>query len=231
MFVGGGGSILRRTVSAGVGGVGPVALLVLYTFLTTGSPLHPGYEYQYQLEAKGYPTLGYHADWSVEDVRYIPQNLAIMLGSLPAILPDVKPDTLGLDPVQPLCTAPGAIRGPFDPDCPIAIPIDIGTSIVLSAPGLLLALLAIARRPLARLTLGAGLATLAIALFNLAHFSQGWVQWGYRFSLDFIPFLLPLVAVGAARADGRPRTIAIVLVVAGAAVNLWGVAWGQLLGW
>ena len=72
---------------------------------------------------------------------------------------------------------------------------------------------------------------IAIALFNLAHFSQGWVQWGYRFSLDFIPFLLPLVALGAARVDGRPRAIAVVLVVVGAAVNLWGVSWGQFLGW
>jgi hypothetical protein len=231
MFVGGGGSIPRRTVSAGVGGFVPVALLVAYTFLTTGSLIHPGYEYQYRLEAEGYPSLGYHTDWSVEDVRYIPQNLAIMLGALPSILPSIKPDTLGLEPPQPLCTAPGAIRGPFDPDCPIAMPIDIGTSILLSAPGLLLALLAVARRPLARLTIGAVLATLAIMLFNLAHFSQGWVQWGYRFSLDFVPFLLPLVAVGAARLDGRPRPIAVVLVVAGAAINLWGVAWGQLLGW
>lgn len=231
MFVGGGGTVLRRTVSAAVGGVLPVSLLVLYTFLTTGSVIHPGYDYQYQLEVAGYPTLDYHADWSVEDIRYIPQNLGIMLGALPAILPDVKPDTLSFEPPLLLCTAPGAIRGPFDPDCPIAIPIDIGTSILLSAPGLLLALLAVARRPLARLTLGAGLATLAIALFNLAHFSQGWVQWGYRFSLDFVPFLLPLVAVGAARVDGRPRTIAVVLVAVGAAINLWGVAWGQLLGW
>ena len=70
-----------------------------------------------------------------------------------------------------------------------------------------------------------------IALFNLAHFSQGWVQWGYRFSLDFIPFLLPLVALGAGHADGRPRGVAIALVIAGAAINLWGVVWGQLLGW
>ena len=89
-----------------------------------------------------------------------------------------------------------------------------------------------ARRPTARLTIGAGLATIVVALFNLGHFSQGWVQWGYRFSLDFIPFLLPLVALGAARAaDGRPRLTAYVLVVGGAAINLWGVVWGQLLGW
>jgi len=72
---------------------------------------------------------------------------------------------------------------------------------------------------------------LEIVLFNLAHFSQGWVQWGYRFSLDFIPFLLPMVALGAARVDGRPRVIAWVLVVAGLLVNGWGVIWGQILGW
>jgi hypothetical protein len=135
-------------------------------------------------------------------------------------------------PTVVFCTAGDASRGLFNPDCPTALPIDIGTSILLSAPGLLLSLFAIRRRPIARLTLGAGLAVLVIALFNLAHFSQGWVQWGYRFSLDFIPFLLPLVALGAARAgDGRPRATAIVLLVAGAAINLWGVAWGQLLGW
>ena len=232
MLVGGGGSVGRRTVSAAVGAVLPVAALLGYTWLTTGSVLHPGYDYQYQLEANGYPTLGYHPDWAVEDIRYLPQNLAIMLGSLPLVLPDIQPDTLGVYPTTVLCVEPGATRGLFDPDCPIALPVDIGTSILLSAPGLLLALFAIRRRPVARLTLGAGLAVLVIVVFNLAHFSQGWVQWGYRFSLDFIPFLLPLVALGAGRVgDGRPRATAIVLLVAGALINLWGVTWGQLLGW
>jgi hypothetical protein len=232
MLVGGGGSIWRRTVSAAVGGIVPVAALLAYTYLTSGAFIHPGYDYQYQLEANGYPTLHYNPDWAVEDIRYIPQNLAIMFGSLPLIAPDVMPDTLGLGPVIVLCADPAATRGLFDPDCPLVLPVDIGTSILLSAPGLLLALFAVRRRPIARLTLGAGVTVLIIALFNLAHFSQGWVQWGYRFSLDFIPFLLPLVALGAGRAaDGHPRATAIVLVVAGVAINLWGVVWGQLLGW
>jgi hypothetical protein len=232
MLVGGGGSTLRRAVSAAIGGILPVAALLGYTWLTTGSVLHPGYDYQYQLEANGYPTLGYHPDWSLEDIRYVPQNLGIMLGSLPLLFPDIQPDTLGVYPTVVLCAEPGATRGLFDPDCPVALPVDVGTSILLSAPGLLLALFAVRRRPVARLTLGVGITVLVVALFNLAHFSQGWVQWGYRFSLDFIPFLLPLVALGAGRAgDGRPRATAIVLLVAGAAINLWGVTWGQLLGW
>lgn len=231
ILVGGGGSRPRRAVSAAVGGAVPVAALLLYTFATTGSLLHPGYDYQYHLEAAGYPTLGYHEDWSVEDPRYIPRNLGIMLGALPAIAPDIEPDTLGLSAPHPLCTTPGAQRALFDPECPIALPVDVGTSILLSAPALLLAVFAVRRRPLARLTLGSVLAVLTIATFNLAHFSQGWVQWGYRFSLDFVPFLLPLVALGAARADGHPRRTAVVLLIVGAGINLWGVTWGRLLGW
>jgi hypothetical protein len=231
MLVGGGGTRLRRTVSAGLGGILPVGILLVYTYLTTGSLLHPGYDYQYQLEANGYPSLGYHPEWSVEDLRYVPQNLAIMFGAMPAVAPDILPNTLGYGEPVVLCTAPDAQRSLFDPDCPLAVPVDIGTSILLSAPGLLLGLFAVARRPFARLTVGTVATVLVIGVFNLAHFSQGWVQWGYRFSLDFIPFLLPLVAIGAARDDGRPRLIAIVLVIAGALVNLWGVAWGQLLGW
>jgi hypothetical protein len=232
VFAGGGGTMARRTLSAAVGGAIPIGALLVYTYLSTGSFIHPGYGYQYQLEANGYPTLNYHPEWDVEDVRYIPQNLGIMFGALPVVLPATKPDTLGVYPTVVYCVAPGATRGVFDEDCPLAHPVDIGTSILLSAPGLLLALFAVRRRSIARLTLGAGITVLVIGLFNLAHFSQGWVQWGYRFSLDFIPFLLPLVALGAARAsDGRPRLTAIVLLVAGAGINLWGVLWGLILGW
>ena len=231
IFVGGGGSKIRRFVSAGLGGVVPVAALLGYTWLTTGSFMHPGYDYQYQLEANGYTALGYNPEWSVEDIRYIPQNVGIMLGAVPAVAPDLKPDSLGWgDPVY-LCTTAGAQRSLFDVDCPLAVPVDIGTSLLLSAPGLLLALFAFWNRGLARLSIGTALTVVIIALFNLAHFSQGWVQWGYRFSLDFLPFLLPMVALGAARADGRPRVIAVVLVAIGVLVNAWGVAWGQLLGW
>ena len=231
-FVGGGGTIPRRVLSAGLGGFLPVAVLVGYTWLTSGSVLHPGYDYQYQLEVEGYPALGYHADWAVEDPRYIPGNLGIMLGSLPVVLPDVMPNTLGVYPDVPLCTAPGAQRSLFDPACPLAVPVDIGTSLLLSAPGLLLALFAFRWRGRSRIAAGSLIAVLLIAAFNLAHFSQGWVQWGYRFSLDFLPFLLPMVALGAARrGDGHPRLLAYALLVAGALVNLWGIVWGQLLGW
>jgi len=232
VMVGGGGTRQRRLASAAVGGILPVAVLLGYTYLTTGTFLHPGYDYQYRLEAEGYPALGYDPAWSVEDPRYAPRNLGIMFGALPEVLPDLLPNTLGITEDIPLCTGPGAQRSLFDVDCPLAIPIDLGTSILVSAPGLLLALFAFRWRGRTRLGIGTAAVVVLIAAFNLSHFSQGWVQWGYRFSLDFLPFLLPMVALGAARtSDGRPRVIAIVLLVAGGLINLWGVTWGQILGW
>ena len=39
--------------------------------------------------------------------------------------------------------------------------------------------------------------SIAIAVVNLMHFSQGWVQFGYRFSNDFAPFAVILVALAA----------------------------------
>ena len=120
ILVGGGGDGARRRVSAAVGGVLPVAALLAVHVAHDRLVLHPGYDYQYQLEANGYPTLGYHPDWSVEDLRYIPQNLGIMFGALPVVAPDLKPNTLGFgDPVV-LCTAPGAPAVAVRPRLPAA---------------------------------------------------------------------------------------------------------------
>ena len=74
----------------------------------------------------------------------------------------------------------------------------------------------------------------AVTLVNLMHFSQGWVQFGYRFSLDARPFALIDVAQGAEHVIGRWRrgpAVAAGLLVASVAINLWGVAWSRLLGW
>ena len=91
MLVGGGGTWVRRSVSAGIGTAIPVGLLLLYNVATTGHVLHPGYDWQYQREATGYPTLNYHPDWGIEDPRYLVQNLGIMLLSAPAIAPGSSP--------------------------------------------------------------------------------------------------------------------------------------------
>jgi hypothetical protein len=229
LLVGPGRGWFGRGLSAGIGAAVPIAGLLLYNVASTGHVFHPAYEYLYQAEAYGYPSLGYNPEWSIEDPRYIPQNLGIALFSTPAILPDVYP--AGLGGGEALCTEPGAERGLFDRDCPIALPRDVGMSILLTSPAYLLAvptLVALYGR--SRLVSGAILAVVLIFVVNLMHFSQGWVQFGYRFSNDFVPFALPLVALGAERLRRRPILVGGLLAVS-VAINLWGAAWGALLGW
>lgn len=228
MFVGSGGSFARRSISAGLGAMIPIGLLLAYNVATTGHLFHPGYDYLYHLEATGYPALGYNPAWSIEDLRYVPQNLRLMLLSTPAIFPDRVP--AGLGGGRLLCEAPGAVRGLFDPNCPIALPRDVGMSFLLTSPAYLYALPALRRVRRSRLVAGSTLAVAAIAVVNLMHFSQGWVQFGYRFSNDFVVFALPLVALGMSRRGGV-GLLAAWLVGLSVAVNFWGVTWGNLLGW
>ncbi len=228
MFVGGGGSWVRRSFSAGIGAIIPVGLLLAYNLATTGHVLHPGYEWQYQKEARDYEVLGYHPEWAIEDARYLPQNVGIMFGATPAILPEHELNVYG-QAGDALCAGPGAARGLFDPSCPIAMPRAIGMSILLVSPAYLLALWAFLRHR-SRLVAGAWLAVLLIAILNLMHFSQGWVQFGYRFSNDFVAFALPLVAVGMHRRGGV-GLLGLWLIAAAVAINLWGVIWGNILRW
>jgi hypothetical protein len=58
----------------------------------------------------------------------------------------------------------------------------------------------------------------AVALPSLLYQNSGWVQFGYRFSLDYLVLLIMLLAIG-----GRPLTrLAKALIIAGIVVNLFG---------
>jgi hypothetical protein len=150
-----------------------------------------------------------------------------MFLSTPAIVPELAPGAFADG--DPVCTSPGAARGLFDLECPIAEPRAIGMSILLTSPAFLLVIPAL-RRGGSRLAAGGVLAVVAIAIVNLLHFSQGWVQFGYRFSNDFVVFALPLVAAGMTR-RGRVGLLGAALISASVLINLWGVIWGNILGW
>jgi hypothetical protein len=215
VLVGGGGSWRRRAFSAGLGAAIPVALMLAYNFASTGQLFHPAYEWLYQHEYVPEPGL-IHRDWLIEDPRYIPQNLVIMLGWLPLF--------------QPECGF-----ALFDRACPLIVPDKLGMSLLLSSPAYLLVLPALfglrewATTADRRIIYGSALAVAAIALFNLMHFSQGWVQFGYRFSNDFAPFALVLVTLGIVRVGVRWWVLA--LVALSVLINAWGVYWGVVLGW
>ena len=219
VFVGGGGTWSRRTVSAGIGAAIPLALLLAYNLATTGHLFHPAYEYLYQVEYRPRPEL-INPDWGIEDLRYVPQNAGIMLGW--------PPERPLLD--DPACaTRALALDRVLTTDCPILRPDPLGMSILLTSPAYLLALPALLRFWRRRLVAGAALAVSAIAVVLLMHFSQGWVQFGYRFSNDFAPFAMILVTLGIARLGMGLRSLG--LVALSVAINAWGVWWGVSLGW
>lgn len=219
LLVGSGGAP-RRALSAVMGLSLPILGLAAYNVATTGQLFHPGYEALYRQETAFYPLLypylEYHPDWGIEDPRYLPQNLRLMLLAPPEVLPP--------------CSDPAAARTLFDPDCPWLRPRDDGMSLLLVSPAWLLGLAALRSWRRSRLLAGAVLAVVSIAAINLMHFSQGWVQFGYRFSNDFAPFLLALVGLGIERL-GPGRLLVLAAVAASIVVNWWGVVWGVILGW
>jgi hypothetical protein len=220
-LVGGGGSTVRRALGAGVGALVPVALLVAYNLATTGQVVHPAYHYLYRVEYRPVPAL-VHEAWAIEDPRYIPQNALIMLAW--------PPETPLAD--DPACAGGAAAQGLgllLDRTCPMLRPDSVGMSLILTSPAYLLAIPMLLSSWRRRVVAGAGLAVLAIGLVDLMHFSQGWVQFGYRFSNDFAPFAVLLVCLAIARLGVRPLTVG--LVGLSILVNAWGVYWGVTLGW
>jgi hypothetical protein len=223
VLVGGGAGWRRRGLSAAIGMAIPIAGLLAYNLAATGSPFNPVYEELYRYEVVAYPDLGYNGAWSLQDVRYIPQNLGLMLFGLPRLMPPCDPGV-----ARTAWSAAG---------CSWLVPRQTGMSLLLSSPAYLLALPALALLRDRRVA-GAFLAALAISVVNLMHFSQGWVQFGYRFSLDFAPFLLVAMALGTERFLGprgasRPWRLAAAtgLVAASVAIQAWGIAWARTLGW
>jgi hypothetical protein len=221
VFVGGGGSFLRRAVAAGSAALVPVLLLVAYNQVTTGHVFHPAYEHLYRVEYRPRPELVNEA-WGIEDPRYIPQNAVIMLAWPPQT-------PLLDDPACQVAARPTGLGLLLDRDCPLLRPDPLGLSLLLVSPAYLLALPVLWRAWRQRLVAGAALAVALIALIDLMHFSQGWVQFGYRFSNDFAPFAVILVTLGIARRGSD--LLATGLVAASVLVNAWGVYWGVTLGW
>ncbi len=64
------------------------------------------------------------------------------------------------------------------------------------------------------------------------HYSQGWVQYGYRFMLDFMPFLAILTVLGFDdRPTPRSRALQIGLVAISIVSGIWGRYWANEYGW
>lgn len=113
----------------------------------------------------------------------------------------------------------------FTTEPPFLRPDGLGMSIVLTSPGLLLAVRAPWRDPRAgRLLAGAAF----VLVPTLLYYGGGWQQYGYRYALDSIPFVWALSAMAAA-VRGRIAAPWKLLIVLGVLVNAIGVYWAYRL--
>lgn len=102
----------------------------------------------------------------------------------------------------------------------------MGNSLLFTSPFLLGALL---RRPAGRWGWSALAAAAAVLGADLLYFSTGYAQFGYRYSLDAMPFLLLLAAAGFAERAGPALAALRGLVAWSVLVNLLGMLW--ILNW
>src|SRR3989338_3048581 len=80
----------------------------------------------------------------------------------------------------------------ISPRFPYVSPSPYGLSVIITSPFFVYAFLA--KRNF--LTKVSWLAVLLVAIVDFLWFGQGWVQFGYRYVLDFIPFLMIPLAFG-----------------------------------
>lgn len=99
-----------------------------------------------------------------------------------------------------------------------------GLALWFTTPALLLLLWPKTRPPIHR---SLWITVACVAIPTLFYQNSGWVQFGYRFALDYLPFLVLLLAVGGRRFGWFARG----LIVFGIAVNLFGAVTFDRFGW
>jgi hypothetical protein len=80
-----------------------------------------------------------------------------------------------------------------------------------------------------RVNIASWITILLVGLVNFSYGSTGFTQFGYRYAVDFYPFLTLLTIKGAAKTGIKWHHW--VLLILSIAVNLWGVLWINKFGW
>ena len=108
-----------------------------------------------------------------------------------------------------------ALGGAF----PFFHPDGLGMSIFITSPGLLYAVRAPWRRSF---SWWLALAALVVLIPTLLYYGGGWLQYGYRYALDSIPFVWALCALAAARD-------AVIRAMAGLRGSAIGTGWKLMI--
>ncbi len=108
---------------------------------------------------------------------------------------------------------------------PFLKPSPEGLAVVFTSPILAYAFAAPWRDRLVRFL---WLASALTGCLILPYFTQGWVQFGYRYMLDALPYLIILTAFGMASRSRRAITALLLFSVFSNFLGMW---WGKKLGW
>jgi len=121
-------------------------------------------------------------------------------------------------------------------ELPFFKPDGLGMSIFITSPGLLYAVRAPWR---ASRTWWLAGAALLVLIPTLLYYGGGWLQYGYRYALDSIPYVWALCALAAARNEERRASVGLegpaigvgwrLLIILGVIVGLGGVYWAYHL--
>jgi hypothetical protein len=111
------------------------------------------------------------------------------------------------------------------PEPPFFRPDGLGMSVLLTSPGLLLAFRADWRR---REVVLLWLAAVLVLIPTLLYYGGGWLQYGYRYFLDSVPFVIALCGLAVVH-RGRLRAVWKVLIAFGVLVMTIGVYWAYSL--
>lgn len=182
-----------------------IPIIVGYDYLRFGNPLRTGYNEVYlQYANSDYPyTIRQIINpesslYGYFDIKNIPMHLYTFL----IMPPDISITGGVLKDLRP---------SPF------------GMGILFTSPLLFIALKPLFKRGL---ELNLFITALFCSVPSFLHIMQGWVQFGYRFVLDFIVFLLLILALRF-----RSTRVNLLLIVISIIVNFWGVFWAIRLGW
>ena len=110
------------------------------------------------------------------------------------------------------------------PNFPFFMPDGLGMSIFITSPALLRAVRAPWRDPVqGKLAIGLAITALLTLLPNLLYYGGGWLQYGYRYALDSIPFVFALTAMATVHHgfDWKWKLLTLFGVVVGLGSVYW----------
>jgi hypothetical protein len=171
-----------------------IVLLGVYNYLRFGNPLENGYS----LATLSFAALTQARAQGIFSLVHVPKNLFMLLLQGPVPYPNADAPVL-----QP----------------PYVQPSTWGMGLFFTSPALVYIFKA---RIKGSLVQACWLAVVFIMIPIVTYYGIGWVQFGYRYALDFMPFLILLAALALPKPmTALPRVLILVSVL----VNLWGAYW------